>query len=570
MKNLLSLHKKNMASVNLDALIKREDLYKSESDATEMAFTEISYLRIDADLIPTAHFFRSLRKADFQRITSEWKPERVAGLIKSFINGDIIPACILWSWNGCSFIIDGGHRLSALIAWINNDYGDGEISKAYFGDNIPKEQQNNARKTKDLIDNNLEIGSFKKHKLAMESHQEGQNPDYIKASNILVQRGIQVQWIKAKTSQEAEMAFFKINGEATPIDETEAIILKSRKKPNGIAARAIIHGGSAHKYWKDFKPEIQKQIEEIAIKINSLLFEPPLDTSSIRFPCAGKDYSNQSTEIVFGIVNMINGLDDINLKRKNFLKKEAGEILPEADLTGVETTKYLEKVKRVISIISGTGKEAISLGLSPLVYFYSPRGRFQITSFLSMVSIALQWDKERRENKSDVFQKFCAIRGQFEDFLLEYKDFISQATFNIGSGIKSYKRLADLFLFIIDELLLCHSKKDILESIQKNPQFGFIKIIKSENEYEKERNKPGKRIPKESKTEIAIKTFLNARILCPICNGHATFDSYNIDHIKEKRNNGDASIQNLDIVHTYCNEEKDLINKYKMEIKKAE
>lgn len=552
-----------MAQVNLDALIKREDLFKSESEVGEKNIEDFTRLKIGSDLIGTSFFFKTLRKADFQRVTSEWKPERVHGLIKSFIKGDIIPACILWNWNGFNFIIDGGHRLSALIAWIEDDYGDGAVSIPYFGsENITDAQKRNAKKTRDLIDNDPEIGAFKKLTHALNNSKDVPPDEFKRASDIINQRNIQAQYIKANSSEEAEMSFFRINGEATPIDETETIILKSRKKPNGIAARAILHGGSAHKYWKGFKDDTRKEIEETAIATNKYLFDPPLDPATTKFPCAGDRYSNQSLEIVFGIVNMINELDEINSKRGGFLKKEANEIPPKSDETGEDTLHYLTKVKRIISIVSGTAKQPISLGLSSVIYFYSPRGRFQITAFLAMVHIALQWDKEREEKKSDIFQRFCAIRGQFEDFLLSNKGFITEATINIGSGIKSYKRLADLFLFIINGFFLNNTKEEIIEKIQANDNFSFIKVYKAENEFAENRNKPGRKIPPETRNQIIIKEYLNARILCPYCGGHRTFESYNIDHIKELRNKGDSSLENLALVHVYCNQEKDLIKKY--------
>ena len=234
--------------VNLDALIKREDLFKiigDDSGLSEIPDTKI--FRIDADLNPNkSHTFKTLRKADFQRETSEWKPERIVGLVKSFINGDIIPSLILWNWKGLNFIIDGGHRLSAIVAWIYDDYGDKEISQFYFGaDNITRTQKKNAEATRILM--NKEVGSFKSFEHAFENAEQVPPEEALKARNTLVSRSIQVQWINAKTSNDAEKSFFRINGEATPIDETEAVILKSREKPNSIAARAIIHSGNALK-----------------------------------------------------------------------------------------------------------------------------------------------------------------------------------------------------------------------------------------------------------------------------------------------------------------------------------
>ncbi len=69
-------------------------------------------------------FYPVLRKPDFQRETHEWSPNKVKGLIESFANQDLIPAIIMWTTKGgYTFAIDGAHRLSALIAWVNDDYG---------------------------------------------------------------------------------------------------------------------------------------------------------------------------------------------------------------------------------------------------------------------------------------------------------------------------------------------------------------------------------------------------------------------------------------------------------------
>lgn len=562
MKTNKSLHwvkKKPMSKVNLDALIPREDLFIVGDNNTEYQKPDYLVLRIDADLNPTKSWFiKAVRKPDFQRETSEWKPERVAGLIRSFIRGDIIPAIILWHWKGTNFVIDGGHRLSALVAWISNDYGDGALSKTFFGyENITKEQRRNAEKTRKLIDNDGEIGPFSTYQYAFDN-PEKVSQEALQKARVLSNKTLQLQWIHAKTSEDAEQSFFRINGEATPINDTEALILKSRDKPNGISSRAIVHSGSAHKYWGKFKNN-QTEIENIAEKVNRLLFHPELEPEKNRFPIGGTGYSNQTLELVFGIVNIINGLDELNTKRSTFLKKPSNEIPPESDVDGLETIKYLNKVERIIGIISGS--EGYSLGLSPLIYFYNNRGRFQITAFFSMVYIITKWESLRRSRtgSNDVFQRFCAVRGDFEEFLYKHKNLISQTQTNVGSGVKSYKRLAELFEYIIEEFQNRRSSEQVLALIKNDERFSFIKVTEAENEYEANRNKPGKKFPKETKTQILIKTYLEPRILCPICGGHATFESYNIDHITAIRDGGNGSVDNGKLGHVYCNEERETI-----------
>ena len=108
-----------MAKVNLDALIRREDFEAEEVISSGKKKETISIEDIKSD----SFFFTSLRKPDFQRETNEWDGKKVSELISSFINGDLIPAIILWrSTGGYLFVIDGSHRLSALAAWVNNDY----------------------------------------------------------------------------------------------------------------------------------------------------------------------------------------------------------------------------------------------------------------------------------------------------------------------------------------------------------------------------------------------------------------------------------------------------------------
>jgi len=46
----------------------------------------------------------------------------------------------------------------------------------------------------------------------------------------------------------AESSFFKIKQKATLIDPTEFDMIKSRHKPNALAARALIRAGTGHKY----------------------------------------------------------------------------------------------------------------------------------------------------------------------------------------------------------------------------------------------------------------------------------------------------------------------------------
>lgn len=93
------------------------------------------------------------------------------------LSGDLIPAIILWrSSSGFLFVIDGSHRLSSLIAWINDDYGDGRISKQFYDGIIPDEQLGIAEDTRKTI--RKRIGTYDDYRLALK------NPEKVKSEII--------------------------------------------------------------------------------------------------------------------------------------------------------------------------------------------------------------------------------------------------------------------------------------------------------------------------------------------------------------------------------------------------
>ncbi len=142
--------------VNLDAMIKREDFAREIKDAPPPE--TIRELNLSM-LLSNAPIRRQLRKPDFQRETNHWTPDQVLHFIKSFLDGAVIPGVILWRSTNFIFVIDGAHRLSALCAWISDDYGDRAESKSFYNDDIPKLQERIAKRIRYMIDR--EIGNFR-------------------------------------------------------------------------------------------------------------------------------------------------------------------------------------------------------------------------------------------------------------------------------------------------------------------------------------------------------------------------------------------------------------------------
>lgn len=508
-------------TANLDALIPREDFEVKEN--VENPFQNLPALQI-RDLEENTFVYKTLRKPDFQRETSEWTEEKIYELIQSFISGDLIPAVILWNSSGYNFVIDGAHRLSAIIAWVTDDYGDGPISKSFFGFNITPEQIDVAEKTRKLI--NKKIGSYKEHLYAINNADKVEKA-LLESAQRLATLTIQLQWVRGD-SRKAEASFFKINEQASPINETEKKLLKSRKKPNAIAARAIIRSGTGHKYWSKFAKEKQSEIELLAKEINDILFTPKLQTpiKTLDVPLAGRGYSSQTLTLILDLINITNNITP-------------DTELPD-DETGDGTITKLKKTRKILGRISGTHPS--SLGLHPVVYFYSTAGRYQVTAFLATIELFKEFDAKNQ------FEDFIKIRRSFEDFMIKYKNIVNQVNFKYGSGLKSYKRLQKLYLFIIDLIKQNKTDLEIVTALTKSVDFNFLtpEAIEIEPTLRKD-------FTTETKSAVFLRDALANPLRCKICNGLIHKNSISIDHIERKQDGGKGNVDNGQLTHPFCN-----------------
>lgn len=385
-----------MAKVNLDALIAREDFEVEEVINSGKKKETLSIEDIKSD----SFFFSNLRKPDFQRETNEWDAGKVCELIRSFISGDLIPAIILWrSAGGYLFVIDGSHRLSALSAWVNDDYGDGEESKKFYDGIVPDEQLKVADDTRKLVAKI--VGSYADYRLAL-THPNKVGAEIVKNAKSLGALAIQLQWVEGD-ARKAESSFFKINQQAAPIDKTELRLLEDRRKPNSIAARAIIRSGKGHKYWSSFPAETQLIIQDLAAEINRTLFNPRLQTpiKTLDLPIAGKLFSAQTLPLVVDMISIISEQDNSN-----------------DDETGETTINVLKSVRKISYVINSN--QPSSLGLHPVVYFYSQEGRHKSASFLAMT------DYVGRLVSKGKLKDFISVRADLEEFLLRHDYLIQQ------------------------------------------------------------------------------------------------------------------------------------------------
>jgi len=518
--------------VNLDALIRREDF---ETTFEEMA-TEPSNLgstmRI-ADLGPDSLWYRVLRKPDFQRETANWSPQRITELVSSFLEGDLIPAVILWRSpvSGNLFVIDGAHRVSALIAWVHDDYGDQAISREFFDHNIPQDQLKAATETRALI--NEHIGSYEELSLALRNPEKALKKEHVALARNMSVFAASLQWVGGG-AEKAETSFFKINQQAVHINNTELDMIKARRKPNALAARAFIRAGTGHKYWSTFDDAAKAEIEALAKDVYDLIFKPEID-SQIRtsdLPVAGRSYSADAIQMVFELVNFVNGLEPPSSRRRN----SAREALPD-DENGRATINFMRKVKRATNRI--VGRDPASLGLHPAVYFYSATGRFQPAAFLAAIAFTGKLEESR------ALGKFTNVRSDFEEFLVSYPYFVNQIVQSFGSFMRSVPTILSMYDTIFVDLLEGKSQDEIFDHLTS--ERSYLTAVTDEDKHHR------RNFSANYKSATYLKGILDGAPSCGICHARLNLKSVTVDHIRRRQDGGTDAPTNTQLTHPYCN-----------------
>lgn len=517
--------------VNLDALIPREDFESGTGVAGGSDRDRISL----SDLEASAFFASTLRKPDFQRETTHWGPPAVVDLVRAFLEGHLIPAVILWQSGDYVFVIDGAHRLSALISWIRDDYGDGTASISRYGSGLTDEQRKVAKKVRDAV--RKEIGPYAEFKGL--TGQEIPDPQKARWLRRMGAGAIEVQWVTAADAKAAEASFFKINQAAQPIDPTERRILQTRRSPDAIAARCIARGAKGHKYWGGFDDNIRTSIEDLGESIFKALYDPPLNTpvTTSDVPIAGKGYN--VLPFVFELVNVANG---IPLPTSASAKK-IPDPLPD-DEDGQITVDFLRKVQSKVRLISTN--HSGSLGLHPLVYCYSSTGNFQPNAFLATMEFAVKLDGANKK------KEFANIRRRFERYLAENRVFVSLTMSRLGAGGRSLSRIVDLYYSIASEMWAGTSDGDILSKLSLRKEFAHLKQL--EIPPPEAENSVGKKGASSSaKSASFIRLALDTPQRCGICGAALHANSMSFDHRTRVREGGDNQSKNLQPTHPFCN-----------------
>lgn len=512
--------------VNLDAMIPRADFAsKSDDDSSAEKIQTLSIEQLKQDSL----LVHRLRKPDFQRETNHWDPKQVLTFLKSFLDNELVPSVILWQSPSHVFVIDGGHRISTLRAWIEDDYGDGPISSKFYLGTIPEDQKRVANRVRKLI--NREIGPYSALRAAMIDQESYSDAILKKRARNIATRSLSLQWVEGD-AEKAETSFFKINTQGTPLHKTEERLLRERRNAVAISARSIVRAGTGHKYWSRFNDETKIKIEESALELHKLLFQPEINEpiKTLDLPLGGR-----SSPI--GALNLL--MDFIATAAREPNINEQDWLINQTDVDGTATVKTLSQCAKVMRRI--TGNDAASLGLHPAVYFYNHRGKHSDYLFLAVTRV---FARSIQDNNKEFFRRFTKCRGKLEKFLISNKALINQAIVQIGST-QRVERLSSMISGLVDSFL----KEDEVDTDKLLQLLGLQgKLVASELEG------AAQNFTDQAKSAIYLRQSLSNALTCPICGGLVDASkSASYDHIKRKSEGGMGASENGQITHPYCN-----------------
>lgn len=497
--------------VNLDALIPREDLVSQKAAPTGTGGIPITELAVGK------FYYHLLRKPHFQRETDDWSIDHVVTLLKSYRDGHLIPSVILWKAEGSTFAIDGAHRLSALIAWVNDDYGDGQLSAAFFKNQIPKRQLKIAEECRKRVA--AEVGPYSL--ISQLNAIPSRTDDQLKwLSNIA--KGIETQWVIGDADM-AATSFLAINQRAVQIDQVERYMIENRNAPNVIAARAIVKSAKGHAYWSKFDSENIETIEKSAKSIYRSIFEPEdaEPQTNIDLQPAGIAHTANGLRIALDLVNLLN-----EVKAQSSL---------EADLNGNRTARFIEKTSGVIKYVAGSSPA--SLSLHPAVYFWGSTGNHRPTIFLAMVSIVHEMIL------NDELIKFTLIRARLEEFLVQNSGIGKHILGQHGGWKKSFTPVKRMLRTIIDGLSSQKTDKEIEDLLQASSK-------STSAEFEMQ---TVEKAWKETKANLRHKASLESAPRCSICKARLVITDASDDHKDRRADGGSNNSDNAQLTHRYCN-----------------
>ncbi|MFH7806443.1 HNH endonuclease [Acinetobacter sp. BSP-53] len=482
-----------------------------------------------------------LYKADNQRSTECWSPDEIEEFILDCLNDRNVNLCIRY-WKdaaGNIYIIDGGHRISIIYAWIKRFFIDEQVVGA------PKFTAPQKRDIRQIRNRLGGLADFQKLSSDSEFQQK------LKSTKI---NFIQV----IGTPEEARKAFCSINSDTKRLDPDEEYHLQNRGSDAFYVIYACCYINDNKSNLAELNYERINEVIALGEQIHDHLFKIILLEPDLAH---GKKIGlvNELLNIVFGDTCQNTVSIDQGQRVENLILKLRVVLCRIA--------------KPEISI------RIPSLGLHPKLYFYKDN-RFQVTSFLAWFSIVFEIEEGCFEiqNKKLDFIGFTRARRSVESLIEKIPVAIKETVGKFGSGIRSHERLKNVYQAFIciglnmdldfeDEVCLntvILSMSQSFDYINFNDfyleRFGgaydesivddVVSFVKSVRPSKKK--KPLNFSP-ATKRNVYQREEKKTWSYCEVCDSALYLESTEVDHRESKAEGGYGILENGAIIHPICN-----------------
>jgi hypothetical protein len=404
-----------------------------------------------------------------------------------------------------------------MLAWMVDDYGDGEDSKQFLGYQENQDQKDAAAAARKAVKEH--VGAFKDILGAAANMRASKRQKEL--SDSMTAMSFKIQWLHAD-AKKAEESFYRINLRSVALNRTEIQLIRNRRKPKPIATRAIVQNASGHAFWNHFPKKQKDDTVKLAKEVHALLFAPPLQNviKTAHLSIGGKSYAGTAMEIALEVVEFANKT-------------------PLAGSIGRKTVDVLQNSKDTLAEINGD--RADCLGLHPAVYFYShATGKHQPASLMAILKWFSGFDKYR-------FRAFTSVRKYFEEFLISNARALGEIVSTRGSKGRAVGTFVIYYDLVLNELIKGSPPKKILNKMRRHPKLSpFAKKLPDFTEY-------GKEFSTETKSAEFLIDALNGAPKCRVCGARYQPDSVNSDHRIPKSEGGTGTPKNHGPTHYYCN-----------------
>jgi hypothetical protein len=212
----------------------------------------------------------------------------------------------------------------------------------------------------------------------------------------------------------------------------------------------------------------------------------------------------------------------------------------EDDIDGSKTLQYLKNARKLAWRLNSVHPS--SLGLHPIVYFYSQEGKHKPAAFYFTLAFIIELGKRNR------FNDFIIAREKFEEFLLQYDYIIQQILRKYRSAFSAIPHVVEFYFLLIEKFKNRKLTNEAINELVQIEKFKYLTLMNNT-----EQKDIFSDFTNETKSEVFIKEAIKNGLKCKICNGYLHKNAITIDHITRKEDGGKGTVENGQLTHPYCN-----------------